>query len=422
MSGKNVNINDLSFKNKIEKEPGEEHLYQVCDFKQRKKSVSVLAGVDCGSTQTRVTLFSPGNVSFDPMYIYPSVSSFVPDDRELIPKDGSLYSVMDTTITNQSPNIKNILQKERVIRGNKFRDSLLSENKLDSTGQKIDNMSFYANLIDALGYSICERYGKEIPDKVTVYLGVALPPDDISSTLNKNKFFKEITNLYRWKLNDLNIQIDLDIVACDVLTEPEAFFQAYHLINQLEVPEVSLHLEGGGRSFGVALFVDGIAIDSASATLPFGGNQLASSLGDSYIAKYGGRKPSLTLLAKALKTGTLKNGSSYIDVTDLICQVKNEFAKKIFDNLISLVFDQQTKISFESVDTVSVSGRIFDEGTYDVSLATPLCELFKAKSPHIEFNHIEDSYISHGLALLMYKNYMGYLEEEVSSDLVTEES
>lgn len=417
-------MNSINFNKDIKKkviiEEGEELLHNHYPLSTVDKTKRLLVGVDAGSTQTRVLLIDDLNNEPDTtLYTIPSVSSFVPNDVEIRPQGDLLYNIMDSVIVNLKALNETIFTKRRVVRGTKKTDFGGAENRISSSNQKIKSEVFYINIIDAIGYALCQKYKDAIPKNVELVVGVALPPDDRQSTTNRNAFKRQLLGQYSWTHTDSDVNINIDIAETTILTEPEAFIKAYYSTTDEEIPEYILHINGGGRSIGVELLANGIPIEKTSKSLYYGGTQLLDNLGELIAKTEGGRAAKEQALRKAINTGFLTSGKTVKDVVDYIKTVKAEMADKIYTDVTKYVFDAQQEVAIEDIAEISVSGRLFESGEYDISIADFLGEKYKQVSPNTEFIRMEGNLIPLGLAFSVCKDYYGFLEDS-SIDLSAE--
>lgn len=417
-------MNSINFNKDIKKkviiEEGEELLHNHYPLSTVDKTKRLLVGVDAGSTQTRVLLIDDLNNEPDTtLYTIPSVSSFVPNDVEIRPQGDLLYNIMDSVIVNLKALNETIFTKRRVVRGTKKTDFGGAENRISSSNQKIKSEVFYINIIDAIGYALCQKYKDSIPKNVELVVGVALPPDDRQSTTNRNAFKRQLLGQYSWTHTDSDVSINIDIAETTILTEPEAFIKAYYSTTDEEIPEYILHINGGGRSIGVELLANGIPIEKTSKSLYYGGTQLLDNLGELIAKTEGGRAAKEQALRKAINTGFLTSGKTVKDVVDYIKTVKAEMADKIYTDVTKYVFDAQQEVAIEDIAEISVSGRLFESGEYDISIADFLGEKYKQVSPNTEFIRMEGNLIPLGLAFSVCKDYYGFLEDS-SIDLSAE--
>lgn len=408
-----MDLKNFAFSVKEQLEEGEELLHKVYNFKNKpgRKEV-VIAGIDGGSTQTRVLLITKEGFDSEKVYTIPSNHGILADDRTVIPKSGKLYDRLDSYLIDERDMQSTMFTKHRVLRGTKLKDTNLGEKRIDSTTQKISNVSFYDNIIDAIGYSLAMEYDSEIPEEVEFYAGIALPPDDISSEKNTHAFKKNLIGDFKWSHKESGVVIKIKIKAVEVSTEPEACVKAFYASQDCDVPELCLHVNGGGRSIGVELLENGDAIASASRTLAYGGTQLLDKLGNNYIQEHGGRIPTYAALSRAIKTGMMKDGASLIDVADLVKTTKDQFAEDIMSDIMAQVFDQQTRITLTDIEEITVSGRLFAKGDYDYSIAEKLKQLFAKESPNTNFVMLSDNLIPLGLVMAVYSKFGGLLDEE----------
>lgn len=429
-----MNLKELLVKTNDVVEVGEELLHSVHMFKNLSSNEPevILCGIDGGSTQTRVMLMHGKDQDLTRLFVIPSAFGAVIDDREIKEKGDMLFQNMDTTVICQKASQETMFTKVRMVRGTKLLDANLSDNRVDSSTQKIDNTKWYENVIDGLGYAIAMEYQSAIPKEVDLYCGIALPPDSISSTKNINLFRKRMLGKYSWSHAKSGVSIMINIKGMECLTEPEAFIKAYYATEDKELPENNLHIEVGGSTTGIEILQNGESLLSASKTLPYGGTQLLEKLGNLYIEKYGGRIPNQASLKRTIESGSIKDGANYTCIIDLIDQAKKEFAQEVYQDILISVFDQQKTVTMTDIDSITVSGRtltpttvVFEEDAKRgkrekvSSVATHLHDCFKLKMPNAKFQHIPHNYIPLGLIFEAYSEYGGLIEEAVKEAAVT---
>lgn len=397
-------------------EPGEELLHKEYKFANAPgRTEEVLAVVDGGSTQTRGILLDLKNLTkfesyLDQVFTIPSMSAAVLDNREIEPKGETLYDRLDSSIVNLEPLTDAIFRQIRLVRGSKFLDVEMTENRLGSSTQKTSDPTYYYNLIDNLGYQCMVRYGSQVPEKIKVFLGVSLPPDDLNK--KNQEFFRENLKSFKWSHVDSGVKIEFEFAEVYTMTEPEAYVKAYYTLSGQETPDFVLHLEAGGRSIGAEILRYGKSLKGGQKTLTFGGTQLLELLADLYVEEYGGAKPKREVLEEAIRTGKVRYGNSTRDVVPLISKAKAEMATRIFTETRREVFDVQSKVAMTDLNVISVSGRMLDGGEYGVSIADFLKERFKEVTPHSDFLHVEGNYIPQGLLI---NSILDFFEDELNT-------
>lgn len=396
--------------------PGEEKLHKAYNFSNSNESVDLLFAVDGGSTQTRVSVVEAYGEGADELYIIPSNMVALDDDREIKPKSDNLYDRLDSRIINQSKKTQSKIQRERIVRTTKLIDSGLSPTSISSTMQKIDEKIFYVNIIDSIGYALMQKYEDSIPKRVRCAVGVALPPDDMESTRNVDKFRDNLLGDYKFMHPDSNVEITIEILDVSVETEPGAFVSAYYATTEEEIPEKVLCINTGGRSIGAAVLQNGKLNDTASQTFPYGGNQYLAEIGKTFSNNYGGRAPSLSFLAAAVQTGNLKNGNSSIDISKEIEASAKIFADRIFNDVVKNVCDR-SGINLQDLNVVIVSGGMIRRGEHGISIADFLAQKFEEVTPYTDFTCVEDNLIPLGVAYKVYTDHSDlvdyeYVEEE----------
>lgn len=409
-------LKSLNTTAKITIEYGEELLHQ--EYKpvvDKNKIENLVVGVDGGSTQTRVSFMRLADElnALEEVYVIPSALSTLTDGSELKEKSPTLYDNLESMIINKAPNPYNIFDKARVIRGTKLVDYGQIVSRINSSVQKVDTPAFYINFIDSIGYGLvmdCAKRGMNLAGKYNVSLSCSLPPDDVKSVKNKETFLNYIKNLFIW--NYKGQEIEINIVNCYITTEPEAAGRCAFALSGEEIPGRSFVIDGGGRSIGSEILRDGKVFDKTSIAYRYGGTQLIQDLAQECISEFGGTSPSEEVLKEALKTGLLRKGRSSIDISELIKKCKDTLARTLFADVITQVFDSQRDVSLEDIETVVISGRLFDSGEYDYSLMNEFLRLFKERNPEVEVISLEGNYlIPIGNAIIALLEFGKVLEE-----------
>lgn len=382
-------------------EQGEEKLGMVCDFKNAPGvSKTVLAAIDGGSTQTRGIMMDVADLVnyeeyLEDVFVIPSMSSVVLDAREIDLKSNILYDNLDSTIINQDNDGVPLIAKSRVVRGSVAMNVEMTENRLGSSTQKTSDPTFYYNLLDELGYLALYRFKDAVPEKLDIYLAVSLPPDDRNKKNDEN--FRANMRSYRWVHNPSGVKIDFNFVAIHAMTEPEADVKGYYAVNELRTPMYTLHLNGGGRSIGAEVLVNGKSLKTAQKTLTFGGTQLLELVAELYVEEYGGSKPRRAALEEAIRSGNMRYGNGVREVVSIIAKAKAEFANRIVTETRREVFDVQTRVALVDLNVISFSGRMFDAGDYNISVAEYAGKKFKELTPETDLLMIGQNYIPQGL-------------------------
>ena len=368
------------------------------DPTQSNGMVVLAAGIDAGSTETRVALADYRDVEvfnntstadkayerLSKTYIIPSTFAVLNDARELLPVSPSLEDNYDSTIILVSNGAeKPMLSKNRILRGRKMQDTPGAVYRyLDSSTNKSDNVIFYTNVVDALGYSILSRYSGCIPKDVRVHLVLSVRPKELS-TICRNKMTENLVGTYMFVWGD--VKITINIASIDYTTEPEAQVFGLMTVNDLctqsGIPlenkdkiaalcnsDSFVHIEGGGSSIGVEVLRDGEILASCSSTFELGGNYMSQIFIDRIRETYG-RTITRDSANQALITCMLRNGNSRIDVSDIVADVKNTMAQAMVERLRHSVIDISSEITLYDIQYISLSGRLFrpDEGGNTIS-------------------------------------------------------
>lgn len=360
-------------------------------------------GIDCGSTQTRVVLVPESGISnpdlkewFKIYTVIPSKSKSVPFERKLKPRSNLLYDNMDSIFCIDSVN------ELRLVRGSKINDIELAEKELTASSKKVTSETLRYNIVDAIGYNLVQYYAKEnrgIPGNISISLSIALPPDDL---LDKD-IFKLRTQLskFRWSLSgrmDHFVQVTVTDLAA--YSEPEAQVTAYYLFSDEEAPEEVLLLESGGRNSAPVILLNGNPVGTGLKSIDQSGSKLLDKIGLAYMNYSGKRMPDIRHLEHAVKTGRIKSGNGFEDITDIVKKCKDEVAEDLFQRLQADVLSKQTIVRLETLNEILLSGRVYLSGEYDYSVANRLKKLIHAVSPDTEVKVLRRNLIPQGLVLL----------------------
>ena len=121
---------NLSFKTNeiIDKE--EQALYEIYNFQVEKgRKEFIAAGIDGGSTHTRVNILTKNDINPYDLSIIPS-KCVLAGDEESVTVSEKLIDNMDSCIIDTTGKVDAMFSKERVLRGRKMEDSGLSPTSL----------------------------------------------------------------------------------------------------------------------------------------------------------------------------------------------------------------------------------------------------------------------------------------------------
>lgn len=405
---------DLGIKRVADVQVGEEALAEELVFDIVRGAITqIFCGVDGGSTQTRVASILPEELDEDEdslttviqrYSIIPSTYCEVGDSRDIKSNSSLVWDAMDTTISPVGPiDGRKLNTSVRIVRGGKKEQVNIPEVKMDTANQKTSSTTFYINIIDALGYAFVHKFKDKCPESITVFLGVALPPDDLN-TRNLENFKKSLKGTYSWTLQGKTILID--IVSVTSISEPEAAIQGMLTLDNSEPPEYVLHVEGGGRSTGVAVLKNGNTLNPTQKTFMYGGTQLIEKLNEAYINDNGGSPIKARLWEQALNTGLLKSGNSYKDVQELVLKVKRQFASQIADDIWRQVFSQQDDVTPQDINMVTIGGRLFSRGNLEFSVGDYLSTELKKRLPDTKCLLVTENFIPFGLLMTTLIEHM----------------
>lgn len=388
--------------------------------------VELVVGVDAGSTQTRVALADATDAKmllgeeytkemFDfvrgAVYIIPSSHALVTDEREIAPNSDNIEDNYDSHIIRVRTSAVNpILGSHRVVRGQKISDSAgLVTLYLDSSTNKMDNLTFYVNVLDGIGYAIMQQYNGQIPDSVAIHLALSVRPKELNTPC-QDKMKENLIGDFIFRWGDLSINISIK----DLLftTEPEAQITGTSVIMEMAAVVTDneaalemadkfnncdsyIHIEGGGSSVGVEVVKQGTVVDACSSTFTLGGNYLTKILIDR-LRSVKGRMVSEESASAAIQTCLLKNGREREDISEVVAACKRQVARDIFERLRHDVIDITTDLTLRDMDFISLGGRLFAEDYTGGSIGTYFEEYVHQISPNTDVIILKDNYIPQG--------------------------
>ncbi|GHU53015.1 hypothetical protein AGMMS49975_10070 [Clostridia bacterium] len=369
------------------------------------KSREFICGADCGSTQTRIKLMpmelaGADDISnwFEIGVVIPSKSKPVSTSKTLKPRSVRLHDNMDSLFSINAGN------SVRLVRGSKFDDVEMAEKEFYAASKKINSDVLKYNIADGIGYALAQHYGvsgEAAPGQIKCRLTLALPPDDILER-DIEKFRAEFKR-FTWSLpGRTKASIEITIADIAIYSEPEAQIKAHYTFSD----EDALLLESGGRNSAPVIFKNGGVIDVGQKSIEQSGSKLLDRIGNAYVAQYGGKLPQVRYLEQAVRTGKMKSGNTYVDITELVKQCKDEVAEDLFQKLQSDVLSKQSVVSLDTLNVVLLSGRVYFGGDYRYSVADKLQQLIKSVSPHTDVVVLGDNLIPQGLILLYLLEYV----------------
>lgn len=397
--------------------------------------IELVAGVDAGSTQTRVCLADRKDAKLlmqenvtpevylklrDEVYTIPSTFAVVGDEREIKPNSDNIEDNYDSHIIRvRTSAVKPLVGSDRILRGQKIKDTMgLPLRYLDSSTNKMDNSIFYLNVLDGIGYALLQKYNGNVPQNVKIHLVVSVRPKELNSIcqskMNEN-FIGEF--VFRWK----SVNINISIVSADYTTEPEAQItgtsaiadlaaivedsaEARDLSQKLGNSDSYIHIEGGGSSIGVEVVKNGNIVDAASSTFQLGGNYLTRVVMDR-LREVKGRTVSEESVREAIVTCLLRNGREREDISEIIAAAKNQVGLDIIERLRHDVIDVSTDLSLLDMDFITLGGRLFNEDGAGTSIGTYFAEYLRQISPNTEVIVLRDNRIPQGNLVIGINEY-----------------
>lgn len=398
----------------------------VIDLTQRPGVVKLAVGVDAGSTETRVALADYSDVSvfrsgtdmnrvlsiLTQTYKVPSSYANVNDAKEIAPVSPNLEDNYDSTIVMLSNGAeKPLLSKHRVIRGRKINDAMGAVVRyLDSSTNKSDNIIFYTNIIDGIGYAILQKFNGNIPQKVEVHLSLSVRPKELNNLCRK-KMTDNLVGSFMFIWGGINIEIKIKHI--DFTTEPEAQIQGTTTVYDIrsavgDNPEhyqkmadslydsnCYIHIEGGGSSIGVEVIKNGDIIDAASQTFPLGGNYLAQMFIDRY-REHTGRAVTKEAANKAIVECVLRDGKNLQDVGELVAECKNQVGMDILERVRHEVIDLMSELILSDVEFITLGGRLFASDEVGTTIGEYFEQYLHQISPNTEVYNLSENFIAQG--------------------------
>lgn len=358
---------------------------------------TVIAGIDCGSTQTRAVLHGAeiGDVEKDikEIFVMPSGYGLVPYGREVRANSELMYDNLNSVIFNLDDEIADMVDTVNIVRTSMAANLGVNKLVLSSTKDKSEDPSLILNLLDTIGYGLIKKFNGKLVDKYNLYVTIALPPEELTD--RNIKKLKDNLRTYSWGTGGTSITLNFEHI--EFIPEAEAYIQAVYAFSE-DIPTYSLHIEGGGRSISPALCKEGRPIHTARTSFPYGGSQLKDNIIRRYYEQEGVTATEIQV-ESALETGELKIGSKYFDIKQIIKEEKEKYGKKIASDILKGVFDRVADISPAMIEQISVSGRLFSEGEIGVSIFEYLETALREIAPHAEYYSLDDQLVCIGAIL-----------------------
>lgn len=441
-------MNKFEMKRELVPQEGEEGLFQPFSVNTEKNEVerTVIMSLDCGSTQTRVMSYTQGVDIFDD-----DIFEEVSEDITCVPaviKSADGLSTFDSISNNIVDNLeihiqdvtsnkeKKVFTEVKLVRGSLVNDSMGIETKLLPTEAKINQEQFYKILLSGLATRLIVKASTDgLAQVYTPIFTVALPPQESENPIDKERFLNNIAGEYKFNFPRLNVTFTLIVKKENVFVknEPQLAYQAVAGEDEALDAKYALHLDGGGKSIGVAPIINHQIARQAAITLDYAGSNLIQEIGLEYQKRNGGSVPPMKSMEEALKTGYYRIGRKSIDISAVVEHCKREFAKRILNDVYSRVFSRLESVTSEMIEVISASGRMFrDDNDNFIGTEVParsvmsyFMDLYQEKNIGTEFVLIDtDNPIVYGGLLNtiseVQKNRTEEVEEVIESKPVVE--
>lgn len=402
----------------------------IIQQKMSDTPIALAVGIDAGSTETRVCLadkcdysvFNDDTRMSDALgvilttYKIPSTYATIGDARELQSVSESLDDNYDSTLIMLNNGAeKPLMSKHRILRGRKITDTMgLVAMYLDSSTNKTDNIIFYVNIIDSIGYAIMQKYNGAIPKEVAIHLTLSVRPKELSSVCQKKMKDNLVGSfMFNWK----GVSIRMNICGVDFTTEPEAQVMGTTVISdlratcgidveenaamadRLSTPGYFIHIEGGGSSIGVEVLKDGNIIDACSSSFSIGGNYLVQMFIDRY-REISGVTVTREAANEAVITCRLRNGRTLLDVADIVAQCKNQVGMDILERLRHQVVDLASDLTLSGVEFITLGGRLFLADECGNTISEYFTQYLHQISEHTETIVLTENFIAPGNVII----------------------
>lgn len=339
-------------------------LYREVKVNFTNEEKNLIAGVDGGSTTTRVVLLDDMKdvKALDVVYSIPSDFGIKEGDGILLPQSAELFDNMESSVLVKN---NDFLKDTKMLRGALKQNSPCTESHISSIDQKLDSAGFYLNMIDAIGYAVIQKFSDACPRVVNLYMGASLRPNDVNTESRRTQFINRIKGTYIWSNPFLDGVLTINIKRVDVQTEAEAQEKGFFLKARQKAPVCFATFEIGGSSIGTSIMKNGVKIDKAEKPLSYGGAQLLEILADN--CRDSGKLdylPSLSVLEEAINSGYLKEGTRKISIVKEICDAKDKLASQIAEDFRTEVLAKMGNFSFKEVEKVFFGGRVFKRGEF----------------------------------------------------------
>jgi len=347
-----------------------------------KKTASVLSpglnlnlGLDLGSTETRFRKFNYDGEMCEEVLTVPSDTGIVTEISNIKSNSNKLKDIMEFLIKDITPNKQDKINAH-LIKGNLLNETRSINLKRSSKVFKTLIDATYTDILIAIIIQVIHDYNnknlnftKVIPD-----LAIALPTVEASNMKTCELFRNRLAGTYEVVMPRLGLQINIEIKKDKIFIDAEPNCVQFYLMSKL--PELTdmttLTIDGGGKTTDISYAYEGVLNTDVGLTGSYGGNTLESDILQTYLKETGSTAPKQTQINKALINGKLVRGMQSEDIYKIIDSEKDLMAKRIFDDLLSVV--NRADSTLEDINLFVFHGRLFTDTVFNDNTKSSLVD------------------------------------------------
>ena len=206
--------------------------------------------------------------------------------------------------------------------------------------------------------AICKlAYG--LDDDIRLY--IAIPPLEVQSS--KEVFKQNLVGSYTVKFPRLNggTEVKFNITGVNCSAESSLAVVSYLFDDTCKVKDTRkgdlastiLSIDIGASTTDLAVFKNGHYLEKSGDTYKYGCNVIREKVVTYVRTKYGYDLPDADANS-AVAEGRLKYGAQYVDISNVLKQIKRAFAKELFKQMQT--YFRKINMPLKLVDTIVVSG------------------------------------------------------------------
>lgn len=375
------------------------------------KSSKIMVSIDCGSTETRSSVFSRENLpSTHNVIAVESGYSKVEDDVSNVRSNsGCLGDNLDMVLRDLTKyKGDKVFEEIHILKGSLMRNTNLPVEKISSNQSKAGQEQTYVNVLSNIAIRLFESVSKsdKLYKRYVVDLTVALPTRDTQSEKRLQKFKKALAGEYSVEFVRDNLTVYFSLSESDIYTEDEsqAAMRYWVVVNSNDEEKGYnrvLIIDGGGSTVDFSLLENGVINPRGSKTVAFGGTNFINNVIDSYVKTNDDDRPANKMIIESLDTGLMQNGNDFIDITESIKKAKIVNAKSIMNSINELL--DVTELKPTQINAIIACGGLFKETANPQnkvrSLYKFIQKMYAKNSPNTLFSRVTEEFsIVYGLA------------------------